>query len=196
MKTRSGGGGIDGSKPDRKAVERNRRIHMRGLCFKLSSLIPPHHLHRSKEMLSQQDQIDMATTYISQLKERIEGLKMMKELIAGDGGGHSGEGSRDGHAVDGGGAFQSDPNPLLPVIDLREWESGLELTLIIGESRNFGLHEVLSILEEEGAEVMSASISRVGDKVIHSIHAQERISRVGVETTRICERLRDLLYSF
>ncbi|KAI4326703.1 hypothetical protein MLD38_031989 [Melastoma candidum] len=135
----------------------------------------------------------MAAAYISQLKERIEGLKMMKELIAGDDGGNFREGSRGGRGVDGGGAVQSDPS--LPVVDLREWDSGLELTLISGACKNLKLHETLSILEEEGAEVVSASISRAGDKVIHSIHAQERISRVGMETTRIRERLQDMLYS-
>ncbi|RXH96239.1 hypothetical protein DVH24_008743 [Malus domestica] len=32
------------SKPDRKTVERNRRIQMKSLCFKLASLVPPQHL--------------------------------------------------------------------------------------------------------------------------------------------------------
>ncbi|KAI4326702.1 hypothetical protein MLD38_031989 [Melastoma candidum] len=54
MKMRSSSCGIDGCKPDRKTVERNRRIHMKGLCFKLSSLIPPHHhLHRSNKVTNQ-----------------------------------------------------------------------------------------------------------------------------------------------
>jgi hypothetical protein len=36
--THSGGGGW---KMERKDVEKNRRLHMKGLCLKLSSLIPP-----------------------------------------------------------------------------------------------------------------------------------------------------------
>ncbi|RVW52872.1 hypothetical protein CK203_089605 [Vitis vinifera] len=36
-------------KPDRKTTERNRRIHMKSLCFKLSSLIPPNQFKTSKE---------------------------------------------------------------------------------------------------------------------------------------------------
>ncbi|KAF5933285.1 hypothetical protein HYC85_029456 [Camellia sinensis] len=35
-------------KLDRKTVERNRRIHMKALCVKLTSLIPPNHFKPSK----------------------------------------------------------------------------------------------------------------------------------------------------
>ncbi|KAI3429986.1 BHLH domain-containing protein [Psidium guajava] len=174
-------------KPDRKTVERNRRIHMKGLCFKLASVVPPHHQRRSasKDMPSQQDQIELAAEYIAQLKERIEKLKMKKEIAAG----------RGGQALDGGGVRRASP---LPVVNIRDWDSGLEVTLISGsgQSRSFMLYEVISILEEEGAEVVSASISNIGDKVFHTLHAQVRLSRVGVETSRVRQRLHELVYSF
>ncbi|XP_030531365.1 transcription factor bHLH168-like [Rhodamnia argentea] len=174
-------------KLDRKTVERNRRIHMKGLCFKLASLVPPHHHHRSasKDMPSQQDQIEQAAEYIAQLKERIEKLQMKKELVAG----------RGGLSLDGGAAW---PTSTLPVVNIRDWDSGLEVTLIsrCGTSRSFMLYEVISILEEEGAEVVSASISHIGDKVFHTLHAQVRLSRVGVETSRVSQRLHELVYSF
>ena len=60
----------------------------------------------------------------------------------------------------------------LPVIDLRDMGSSLEVMLISGLNKNFMLYEVISVLEEEGAEVVSASVSTVGDKVFHSLHAQ------------------------
>lgn len=60
----------------------------------------------------------------------------------------------------------------LPVIDLRDLGSSLELMLISGLNKNFMLYEVITVLEEEGAEVVSASVSTVGDKVFHSLHAQ------------------------
>lgn len=41
----------ESSRPDRKTVERNRRIHMKGLCFKLASLIPSHHFKHSKVII-------------------------------------------------------------------------------------------------------------------------------------------------
>jgi hypothetical protein len=36
------------SKLDRKTVEKNRRVHMKDLCFKLASLVPHHFFKPSK----------------------------------------------------------------------------------------------------------------------------------------------------
>jgi hypothetical protein len=33
---------------ERKEIERNRRLHMKSLCFKLASLIPKEHCSNSK----------------------------------------------------------------------------------------------------------------------------------------------------
>ena len=50
--TGRGGAAVDGntstgggSKMERKDVEKNRRLHMKGLCLKLSSLVPPTSTH-------------------------------------------------------------------------------------------------------------------------------------------------------
>jgi len=43
--THSSGGG--GCKLERKDVEKNRRLHMKSLCLKLSSLLPPAATHAS-----------------------------------------------------------------------------------------------------------------------------------------------------
>lgn len=111
-------------------------------------------------MLSQQDQLEQAANYIKQLKERIEELKGRKELatrVAGT----------NNNLID---AVMIGLR--LPVIDLRDLGSSLEVMLISGLNKNFMLYEVISVLEEEGAEVVSASVSTVGDKVFHSLHAQ------------------------
>ncbi|KAI4342545.1 hypothetical protein MLD38_027162 [Melastoma candidum] len=179
-------------KPDRKTIERNRRIHMKGLCFKLSSLIPlPYH---NKDIVSQQDQIDQAAAYITQLKERIEGLKMRKELLMRNNGDHPHMGDHNTAMIDGS-AYGLKPKKSAPVIDLKEWDSGLDLTVISGENDKFMFYEVISILEEEGAEVVSASVSKVGNNFLHTIQARVRICRLGVETTRVCQRLEDLVSS-
>lgn len=60
----------------------------------------------------------------------------------------------------------------LPKIDLRDMGSSIEVILITGLQKNFLFSEVISILQEEGAEVVSSSFSAVGDKVFHTIHAQ------------------------
>ncbi|KAJ9677715.1 hypothetical protein PVL29_022603 [Vitis rotundifolia] len=132
-------------------------------------------------MLSQQDQLEQAANYIKQLKERIEELKGRKELamrVAGT----------NNNLID---AVMIGLR--LPVIDLRDLGSSLEVMLISGLNKNFMLYEVISVLEEEGAEVVSASVSTVGDKVFHSLHAQVKISRVGVETSRVWQRLQELI---
>jgi len=65
----------------------------------------------------------------------------------------------------------------LPIIDLRENGSSIEVILITGLQKNFMLSEVLSILQE-GAEVVGASFSAVGDKLFHTIHSQVYIQKI------------------
>ncbi|KAF2282914.1 hypothetical protein GH714_043334 [Hevea brasiliensis] len=145
---------------DRKTVERNRRIHMKDLCFKLASLIPSHHFKHSKDMLSQQGQLDHAAAYIKHLKERIEKLKKKKEQAMGT-------------SVANNSTMDAMMMGLrLPMIELRDLGSSIEVVLISGLKKNFMFYEVITIIEEEGAEVVSASFSTVGDKVFHTIHAQ------------------------
>ncbi|KAK9995790.1 hypothetical protein SO802_020476 [Lithocarpus litseifolius] len=168
------------SKLDRKMVEKNRRMQMKSLCFKLSSLIPASHFRGTRDIISQQDQLDYAASYITQLKENIEKLKIRKEQAMG---------------------FENGSNTMdtmmfgsrLPVFDLRDLGSSIEVIVISGLQKSFMVYEIISILEEEGAEVVSASFSTVGDKVFHTVHAQVKISRVGVETTRVCQRLQELI---
>ncbi|KDP31114.1 hypothetical protein JCGZ_11490 [Jatropha curcas] len=174
----------DSLKLDRKTVEKNRRIHMKALCFKLASVIPSQHFKHHKDMLSQQDQLDHAAAYIKNLKERIEKLEKKKERTLG-----SLSEANNNNAMN-----EMMMSLTLPMFELRDLGNSIEVVLISGSKRNFMLHEVITILEEEGAEVVSASYTTVGDKVFHTIHAQVKISRVGVETTRVCQRLQELIY--
>ncbi|XP_030521619.2 transcription factor bHLH162-like isoform X2 [Rhodamnia argentea] len=176
------------AKVERKTVEKNRRIRMKVLCSKLASLVPQHPITTSKELLSQQDLLDQAATHIKQLKEKIEGLKLRKEqaLLQSKGIGTS--------------SYLTSPDDqgaqlgfVLPVFELRNHGLGLEVILISGRRKNFMLYEVINILEEEGAEVLSASSSVIGDKIFHTLHAQVGLCRVGVETTRVRERLKELI---
>lgn len=114
-------------------------------------------------MLSQQDQLDQAASYIKQLKERIGELKGRKEVALKT----AAAAGTDNDLMD---AIMLGLR--LPVIDLRDMGSSLEVMLISGLNKNFMLYEVINVLEEEGAEVVSASVSTVGDKVFHSLHAQ------------------------
>ncbi|CAK7328945.1 unnamed protein product [Dovyalis caffra] len=171
----------ESSKLDRKTVERNRRIHMKDLCFQLASLVPRHFFKHSKDMLSQQDQLELAACYIKQLRERVEKLKRVQEQAITT------------TRTSSSGMTSMMIGMRLPVVELRDFGSGIEVVLISGLNKNFMFYEVITALSEEGAEVVSASYSTVGDKVFHTIHAQVRISRVGVETSRVWERLQELI---
>ncbi|XP_052520160.1 LOW QUALITY PROTEIN: uncharacterized protein LOC128071316 [Budorcas taxicolor] len=160
-------------KLDRKTVERNRnrRIHMKTLCLRLTSLIPRQHFKPSKDLLSLPDQLAQAGTYITQLKERVEELQRRKQ-----------------EALSNIGAIGSTENSPMssityPLFELRDLGSRLEIVLVTGMKKKFMLYEVISILTEEGAEVVNASVSTIGAKVFHTLHAQVKVSRVGVDTS-------------
>ncbi|XP_022735688.1 transcription factor bHLH162-like [Durio zibethinus] len=183
---RNSHGGDSTSKPDRKTIERNRRIHMNTLCFGLASLIPHHYFKTSKENVSQQDQLDLAAAYIKHLRERTEKLKEIKEQVM-----------KSMEASSSSSSIMKTTEPVgglsLPVVELKDLGSSIEVVLITGLNKNFMLYEVISILQQEGAEVVSASFSTVGGKIFHTLHARAIISRVGVETTRVCQRLQELI---
>ncbi|OMO81484.1 hypothetical protein CCACVL1_12387, partial [Corchorus capsularis] len=157
------GGAVQASKPDRKTIERNRRIQMKSLCFKLASLIPHHRFKSSKEIVSQQDQLDLAAVYIKYMRETIEKLKEMKEQLIKSMEGSNCIMNKNGTAAVG---------LSFPVVELRDLGSSIEVILISGLNKNFMLYEAISILEQEGAEVVSASFSTVGGKIFHTLHAQ------------------------
>lgn len=112
-------------------------------------------------MLSQQDQLDMAACYIKYLTGKIEKMKKIKAVKANEA--SNGNFNMDAMNMIG---------TRLSVMDLKDLGSSIEVVLISGLKKNFMLYEVISVLEEEGAEVVSACFSTVGDKVFHSLHAQ------------------------
>ncbi|KAK1373245.1 Transcription factor bHLH36 like [Heracleum sosnowskyi] len=179
MNTPSASGSIQ--RPDRKTVEKNRRVHMKQLCYQLTSLIPPHHFNLSRELLTQQDQLDQATDYIKQLKERIDELKVKKEVLA-----LTSENCNSSRPTSA--SFT------MPMVELREsGSSNIEVLVVSSLENNFRLSNVISVLQEEGADVVSTNMSRVGNRVFHTVHAQAKFSRVGVDTSRILERLQELI---
>ncbi|XP_058087911.1 transcription factor bHLH162-like [Magnolia sinica] len=167
------------TKLERKAIEKNRRIHMKSLCFKLASLIPSHY---PKEGLSQQDQVDLAAAYIQKLQAKIEGLKEKRDLAM---------------SIDGINKYMRGGMMIgvgSPIIEVRDLGSTLEVVLISGLDRKFTTCDVISVLEEEGVDVVSANFSFTADKVIYIIHSQVTNSRVGFESGRVYQKLKDLVH--
>nr|DAD34602.1 TPA_asm: hypothetical protein HUJ06_005242 [Nelumbo nucifera] len=153
---------------------------MKRLCLTLDSLIPKH----QNDATNQRDRLDNAASYIKQLRERIEELKERKQLAMRIKGINSS--MRDSMKTDDVG---------LPVLELRESGPNLDVVLISGLNKSFMFHQIICVLEEVGAEVANASFACVGDRIFHTIHAQVKCYRVGIETSTISERLKEVVHS-
>ncbi|XP_034686718.1 transcription factor bHLH168-like [Vitis riparia] len=115
-------------------------------------------------------------------KKRIETLKQTKQLL---------QGSTD---ETGGVRYQMSGASRSPVITVRDMGSSLELLLISGSNKKFRLHEVISVLEEEAAQVVTVNQCIVGDRICYSIHSEAVSSRIGVDASRVHERLKELIF--
>ncbi|CAL9115713.1 unnamed protein product [Musa acuminata var. zebrina] len=175
------GAGDAGAKMERKTVEKNRRMHMKRLCMRLASLIPKEYATNSKDMLSQVDHLDQATSYIKDLQGRIERMKLRGGIRT------SAEGTNKDVDREMTTEFR------LPVVEVRHQDLNLEVVLISGLEKRFKFHQVISVLEEEGAEVLNANFSVVGEMIFHTIHSQAISSRLGLEASRVSERLKELI---
>ncbi|KAH7686444.1 Achaete-scute transcription factor-related protein [Dioscorea alata] len=141
--------GRKASKLERKTVEKNRRLLMKGLLSQLSSLISKTQTSGSKDALTQQDLLEEATSYIMKLQGKIESLKRKRNVL---------EKNMQGIHMD----VSDDHKIEVQVAVLKD--DIMDVVLLSGLNKGLKLHQVVSILEEEGAEVINASFFTVGDK--------------------------------
>ncbi|KAI3456256.1 hypothetical protein Pfo_012919 [Paulownia fortunei] len=169
------------SKADRKTIEKNRRNQMKALYSKLRSLVP----HQApKEVVSLPDQLEGATNYIKKLQINLEKMKKKKNCLMGMSANSS---ARSCNSTTGG--------LNLPNIDVRVMGSALEVVLITGLNSQFMFSEVIRMLHEEGAEVVSASFSALDNTVFHTIHCKAGDqSSQDCGAARITERLWKFVY--
>ncbi|KAL5989853.1 hypothetical protein ACLOJK_010748 [Asimina triloba] len=166
------------SRADRKTVERNRRIHMKTLLSKLNSLIPN---KTPREVTLLPDQLQNAANYIKTLQENIEQMKERKECLVGIKG--TDESMNGGMTT----SWQ------LPYVEVQDLGPALMVVLISGLDTQTIFYQSIRVLEEEGAEVVNASFSTVGDKIFHTIHTTVPDPRVGFDAEIISERLNKLV---
>ncbi|KAJ4752774.1 basic helix-loop-helix (bHLH) DNA-binding superfamily protein [Rhynchospora pubera] len=187
----STGGAQGGRKMERKDKERERRQQMKELCCHLSSLISTHtHFpssSNSQDVMTQKDNLDGAVTYILKLKERVEELRELRDSKSISIRGTKRNINRSNIPTSSKMAVSSVP----PVIEVRSEDTNLEVVLVCGLHNGFKLHKMIGILEEEGALVKNANFSVVSDKVFYTIHSQVLSPRIGVEASRVLERLQD-----
>ncbi|XP_021718904.1 transcription factor bHLH162-like [Chenopodium quinoa] len=168
-------------------------------CFHdLISIIPPQHFHPSKDTLSQANKIEQATGYIVKLRERVDNLSKRKEqlqqMMVNDEEGTSSSEQNTTASNNNSDATMSNSGLLLPIIKVKDLGSCLEVQLMLELESNIKLYEVIRVLEEEGAEVVNATFSNnTGNMALHTLHCKARSSRIGVEATRVCARLHELI---
>ncbi|CAL5406516.1 unnamed protein product [Camellia sinensis] len=165
-------------KIERRIIEKNRRNHMKSLYSKLYSLLPNH--DPSKEAVPLPDRLEEAEKYIKSLQMRLEKYKEKKETLLGRKRSHS-------CITDFKQALKS------PQIEIREMGPAVNVVLISGQEDKFIFHEIIRLIHEEGAEVVNASFSVVGNSIRHVIHAKIGELAPKFEAARVSNRLREFV---
>ncbi|XP_022725000.1 transcription factor bHLH167-like [Durio zibethinus] len=166
----SGAAAGSSSRTNRSTLERERRMRLRNLYSQLASFLPP-----QPRKMSTYEMLEQVTVYVNQLRKRVEELKQMKLQVE--------EECRE---------MRSGPSLISPVINITELDSTLEVNLIAGMDTKFALCDIISILEEEGAQVLTATYHNTGNKILLSFHYQAAYSRIGIENVGVHERLKRL----
>ncbi|XP_037426909.1 transcription factor bHLH168-like isoform X3 [Triticum dicoccoides] len=181
---------------EKKESEKERRKRMKALCEKLASLIPREHCCSSTDTMTQLGSLDVGASYIKKLKERVDELQRRRnsvqalDTLRGDtsiptpttttttsSGARSPEEEKAWEALE-------------PVLQVRQHDdSSMEVRLICCMERPIKLHEVITIHEEEGAEIINANRSVAGHKMLYTIHSRAFSSRIGIDVSRVSERL-------
>ncbi|KAJ4879133.1 basic helix-loop-helix (bHLH) DNA-binding superfamily protein [Raphanus sativus] len=169
-----GEGSSMSSREQRNLREQERRMRMKHLYNILSSLVSPTH------RLSVPQLIEQATSYMIQLKEKVNYLREKKMTLLEEMGKHS-EGSS---------------SSLLPKLSIYSRDSTIQMNLIMDlNMKRVTLHQLIRVFEEEGAQVMNANIQKLNDRmVIYTIIAQAIIARIGIDPSSIEERVRNIIF--
>ncbi|XP_019181415.1 PREDICTED: uncharacterized protein LOC109176442 [Ipomoea nil] len=153
-------------KPRRHLTEKHRRQQMKGLYRHLASLVPAG--EKSLEKSPAFEVLDHATNYIKQLENNVNELKARKDRLQ--------------QAI---------------IVDVNESERGesLEINIVCGSEKKgaMKMDKVFGIVQEEGAEVVSATNSTVGLNIYHTILCKAFSPRIGMDTIRIQERLKNYI---
>ncbi|KAL6006957.1 hypothetical protein ACLOJK_032453 [Asimina triloba] len=150
-------------------------------CFSRSFPTPP---KGTKVELTQLEQVDLAIEYIRKLKVNIEELRRKRDSMIGSG----------GSTKDVGEVMMMKPRSPQPVVEVRDFGSTLGVIIITESDRKFKTSNVVTILEEQGVDVMSVSVSSMDDKLIQIINCQATISGVGFESESVSQELKKLVF--
>ncbi|OMO89875.1 hypothetical protein CCACVL1_07581 [Corchorus capsularis] len=143
---------------------------MKNLFSSLFSLLPP-----QPKRMSIPDMVEVARVYITRFQRHIEELsqRRMQYLV---------EEEANNRAT-----------TIPPVLNIMEFNSIMEINLITGSNMAFTLSDIISIIEEEGAQVLNVTYNTAGNTNILSIRCQAVYARIGIENSRLLHRLRTMI---
>ncbi|XP_047048688.1 transcription factor bHLH168-like [Lolium rigidum] len=185
---------------ERKETEKERRQHMKELYAKLASLIPKEHCS-STDTLTLLGSLDEAVTYIKRLKDRVDELHKRRSSAQYVARLRGGACSAVSTMMSGGIGSElevekEEKGLLAPVVEVRYHNDlTMDVMLICSVKRPIKLHEVIAIHQEEGAEIVNANHSVARHKIFYSIHSRAFSSRIGIDVSRVSERLGALVYN-
>ncbi|KAM3198689.1 hypothetical protein ACQJBY_073701 [Aegilops geniculata] len=163
---------------ERKEAERERRQHMKALCAKLTSLIPKEHFS-NPDTMTQLGSLDEAASYIKKLKERVDELQHRRNsaqaMAAARGASGASTPTTTPTTSGGVGSPEGEKHweASAPVVEVRQHDdTSMDVVLVCSTERPIMLHQVITILEEEGAEVINANHSVAGHKIFYTIHSR------------------------
>nr|XP_043636871.1 uncharacterized protein LOC122607866 [Erigeron canadensis] len=185
-------------KLDRKTVEKNRRNHMKYLCYKLHSMVPSLFFQPFK-VFTQENQFDHSIAYIEQLQKRIKELKDRRDetsRLVNDGSKNEQGRCCNTEILGNNNNIPSRDDIIkLDTVEVKELDNGLQVILTSNSVWNYSFSKVMSIVEDAGAEVVKGGYATVGDKVVYTLHAEAKVQRIGIDITSIHEKLQQLINS-
>ncbi|XP_010458412.1 PREDICTED: uncharacterized protein LOC104739674 [Camelina sativa] len=167
-----GEGSSSSFREQRNLREKERRMRMKHLFSILSSHVSP------TRRLPVPQLIDQSVSYMIQLKEKVNYLREKKRTLLRGKVQNRSEGSSSHQ----------------PKLSINSRDSTIEMNLVMDSNiKRVLLRELVSVFEEEGAQVMSANLQNLNNMTFYTIIAQAIISRIGIDSSRIEERVRCII---
>ena len=116
-----------------------------------------------QEVVPLPDQIDEVINYIRSLQTKLKKSKEKKETLSGT--------RKRSHTC----INESIPSLNSPKIEIHEMGHALNVTLVTEHDDKFIFHDIIRLIHEQGAEVLSANFSVVGNSIFHTVHAKVSI---------------------
>ncbi|OMP02717.1 hypothetical protein COLO4_10879 [Corchorus olitorius] len=118
--------------------------------------------------------VEVARVYITRLQRHIEELSQRRMQLA--------EEEANNRAT-----------TISPVLNITEFNSIMEINLITGSNVAFTLTDIISIIEEEGGQLLNVTYNTAGNTNILSIRCQAVYARIGIESSSLLQRLRTMI---